>query len=163
MASWTVPRTWVAGELITASIGNVQWRDNEAYLKDSPTFDGSVIVTSNLSAGTLLSYAETKTAPSISAGALTLDCALGTYFAVSLNAAVTITVTNPPTSGRALGITIVFTADGTLRAVTWPSGTVWPAGVAPTMTSTLNKRDIITLITYDGGTSYFGIVVGQNY
>ena len=26
--SWTAPRTWVAGETVTAAIGNVHWRDN---------------------------------------------------------------------------------------------------------------------------------------
>lgn len=26
--AWTLPRTWVTGELVTASIGNLHWRDN---------------------------------------------------------------------------------------------------------------------------------------
>mgnify|MGYP001594946638 CR=1 FL=1 len=26
--AWTTPRTWVAGELVTAPIGNTHWRDN---------------------------------------------------------------------------------------------------------------------------------------
>lgn len=26
--SWTTPRTWVTGEVVTASIGNIHWRDN---------------------------------------------------------------------------------------------------------------------------------------
>ena len=30
---WTAPRTWVAGEIITADIGNAHWRDNLLYLK----------------------------------------------------------------------------------------------------------------------------------
>lgn len=189
--SWTTPRTWVSGELVTASIGNTQWRDNEAYLKDSPTFDGNVAVTGTLGVtgaatfngdmalgnaaadtvtvtgtvvgASLKTYTETRTAPTISGGALTLDCSLGTYFKVALNAACTVTISNAPASGRALGITVIFTADGTLRAITWPGSVVWAGGVAPTMTSTNNKRDIITLVTEDGGTTWFGIVVGQAY
>jgi hypothetical protein len=31
--AWTSPRTWVAGELVTAAIGNVHWRDNLAALR----------------------------------------------------------------------------------------------------------------------------------
>ena len=31
--AWTAPRTWVSGELVTAAIGNVHWRDNLSYLK----------------------------------------------------------------------------------------------------------------------------------
>lgn len=30
--AWTTPRTWVAGEVVTAAIGNAHWRDNLAYL-----------------------------------------------------------------------------------------------------------------------------------
>ena len=26
--AWTAPRTWVAGELVTAALGNTHWRDN---------------------------------------------------------------------------------------------------------------------------------------
>jgi len=39
--AWTAPRTYVAGEVITAAIGNAQWRDNERYLKG---LDGDVTI-----------------------------------------------------------------------------------------------------------------------
>lgn len=32
--AWTTPRTWVAGEVVTASMMNEQVRDNLSYLKD---------------------------------------------------------------------------------------------------------------------------------
>jgi len=45
--------------------------------------------------------------------------------------------------------------DGTgSRTVTWPSAVHWPSGVAPTLTTTANKVDIITF--YYDGTTYFG-------
>jgi hypothetical protein len=31
--AWTAPRTWVAGELVTAAIGNTHWRDNLLALR----------------------------------------------------------------------------------------------------------------------------------
>lgn len=31
--AWTAPRTWVAGELVTAAIGNTHWRDNFIELR----------------------------------------------------------------------------------------------------------------------------------
>jgi len=34
--AWTAPRTWVAGELVTASMGNVHWRDNQLELRSTP-------------------------------------------------------------------------------------------------------------------------------
>lgn len=30
--SWTVPRTWVTAELVTAALGNTHWRDNLNFL-----------------------------------------------------------------------------------------------------------------------------------
>jgi len=47
-AVWTTPRTWVAGETVTATIANSAWRDNLMYLKDSPVFDGNVYITGTL-------------------------------------------------------------------------------------------------------------------
>lgn len=38
--AWTTPRTYVAGELMTAAIGNTHWRDNFALLKTSISDDG---------------------------------------------------------------------------------------------------------------------------
>lgn len=101
--------------------------------------------------------------PAIVAGVLTLDLAVADAFNVSLNAAITsMPVNNVPATGR-IQVNIAFTADGTVRAITWPTGTVWPGGAAPTMTGTLNKRDRIELVTTNGGTVWFATVLGQNY
>lgn len=40
MASWTAPRTWTVGEIVTAALLNTHVRDNELYLKAG---DGGVI------------------------------------------------------------------------------------------------------------------------
>lgn len=111
----------------------------------------------------LKTYTETRVDAAIVGGVLTLDCALGTYFRVSLNANCTVAIVNPPADGRALGISIIFTADGTVRAVTWPGSVIFPSAVAPTMTGTAGKRDWVTLVTEDGGAPWFGVIVGQNY
>jgi hypothetical protein len=108
----------------------------------------------------------TKTAPSISAGVLTLDCSLSNTFAVSLNAAITsFTVSNIPSSGSYYEFNLEFTADGTSRAVTWTFSSVavkWPGGTAPTLTSTSGKKDTFVFYTYDAGTTWLGFVAGQN-
>jgi hypothetical protein len=39
--AWTTPRTWAAGELVTAAIGNVHWRDNFNALRATPEFSCS--------------------------------------------------------------------------------------------------------------------------
>lgn len=106
---------------------------------------------------------ETKTAPSISSGTLTIDCSAGNVFAVSLNANITtLTFTNVPASGTAYGLTLAFTADGTARTVTWGASVKWPGGTAPTLTSTSGKVDTFVLTTWDGGTTWFAFVGGQS-
>lgn len=105
-----------------------------------------------------------RSAPTISAGALTLDYTAGPFFSVALNANITtLTLSNPPASGTVGVITIRFTADGTLRTITWPASVRWGTAGAPTMTSTNNKVDYVQLITVDGGTTWDGFTNGQNF
>jgi hypothetical protein len=111
----------------------------------------------------LQDYGETRTAPTISSGALTLNLENGNVFEVALNASVTtFTISNPPASGTAGSLTLKLTADGTARTITWGSAVKWPGGTAPTLTSTNNKVDVLVFVTMDAGTTYFGFVAGQN-
>jgi hypothetical protein len=152
--------TSVAAFLATPSSANLA-----SCLTDETGTGANVFATSpTLTSATITSLIETKTAPTISSGTLTLNCALGNVFAVSLNAAITsLTFSNIPTSGNAYGLTLLFVADGTARAVTWPSSIKWSGGVAPTLTSTNAKTDIFVLSTVDGGTVWFAMVGGQNH
>lgn len=119
--------------------------------------------TQTLSAKTLTGLRETRTTPSISGGTLTLDCSAGNVFAVSLNANITtLSFTNVPAAGTAYGLTLALTADGTARTVTWGSAVKWPGGTAPTLTSTNGKVDVFVLSTWDGGTTWYAVVGGQN-
>jgi hypothetical protein len=59
--------------------------------------------------------------------------------------------------------TVRFLADGTPRTITWGASVVWPSGTAPTMSSTNGRADFITFITYNGGTTWYGFVGGQNF
>lgn len=112
----------------------------------------------------LLTYTETQTAPTISGGTLTISLTAGTHFLVALNANIgTFTITGAPTTGRAGAFTVAFTADGTLRTITWPASVKWPGGIAPVMTSTSTKVDVISFVTYNGGTTWWGFVAGQAF
>ena len=113
---------------------------------------------------TITALKETKTAPIIASGVLSLNCASGNVFHVSLNAAITsITFSNIPASNTAYGLTLAFTADGTARAITWPAAVKWAGGTAPTLTSTSAKVDIFVLNTWDGGTTWYAMTGGQNF
>lgn len=104
---------------------------------------------------------EVSSSASISAGSLTLDVSKGTIFNVPLNADVTsLSITNVPSGSS--GLTVLFTADGTPRSVTWGASVLWPGGSAPTITSTNGKVDIFSLVTTNGGTNWYGFVGGQN-
>ncbi len=109
-------------------------------------------------------YSESVSSPTISSGTLVLNLETSNIFTVSLNAAITtITITNVPASGSGASFTLIFTADGTARAVTWPSSIKWAGGTAPTITSTSGKVDSFAFFTSDGGTTWQGYVGGQNF
>jgi hypothetical protein len=108
-------------------------------------------------------YTEKATSVSISSNSLTLPLNSGNLFTCSLNANITtLTLSNPP-SGASMGFSLIFTADGTARSVTWPASVKWPANTAPTLTSTNNKKDVLSFLSTDNGTSWLGFVGGQDY
>lgn len=96
------------------------------------------------------------------AGTTTLDYALGGV--VNLAQAVDITTlafAHLPVAGETAIFTIKRKKDnsGTSRAITWPASFKWPGGVPPTLTQTANAVDIISIMTDDGGTTWFGSYV----
>jgi hypothetical protein len=135
----------------------------------STTFNHGVVLSDKtLSRVELLDYFERAVFTSISkVGVLTLDLSSGQVFIVSLQGNVTsITINNIPDNAltsNSVGFTIIFTADGTARTITWPASVKWPGGTAPTMTSTNNKKDIISFLSDDAGTTWYGFVGGQNF
>jgi hypothetical protein len=96
-------------------------------------------------------------------GTQTLNLQSGNIFQVKPNGSITVAFSNVPASGTFVGALIRHEGDGTARTYTWPTTTKWAYGEAPTMTSTNAKFDLVSLFTYDGGTTYFGQILGQNY
>lgn len=153
--------TSVAAFLATPTSANLK-----TAITDETGTGGSLVFATSpaLTTPTITGLIETKTAPTISAGALALNCALGNVFHVSLNASVTsLTFSNIPASGSAFGLTLILSMTGTAYTVTWPASVKWPSGTAPTLTSTNLKSDIIVLTTVDGGTTWFAFIGGQNF
>jgi hypothetical protein len=112
----------------------------------------------------LRDYSESVSSPTISSGTLTLNLETSNIFTVALNAAITtLTISNPPASGSGGSFTLIFTADGTARSVTWPAAIKWAGGTAPTITSASGKVDSFAFFTSDGGTNWQGYVGGQNF
>ena len=93
-----------------------------------------------------------------------LDCSLYNAFVVTLNASITtLTLSNVPASGKVYALTLFLVQGGTPRTITWPAAVKWPSGTAPTLTNTASRTDVVTLVTYNGGTSWHGFVGGQDF
>jgi len=104
-----------------------------------------------------------STSPTINGGLLALDLATYTVFEFSLTQNITsITISNTPAAGIVASMMIIITGDGTARSVTWPVNFKWPSGTAPTITSTLNKKDTFVFFSSDGGSSWQAFISGQN-
>ena len=91
--------------------------------------------------------------------AYTIDLANGSVQILTLTGNCTFTFP-AATAGRSF--IMILKQDGTgSRTVTWPAAVKWPAGTAPTITSTASKADKY-IFTADG-TNWIGSNAGQNY
>lgn len=105
----------------------------------------------------------TYSAPSITLNVLTVNLSNGNIFNVASNANVnTLTISNAQ-AGKANSFEIYATGNGSSQTWTWPASVKWAGGISPTLTSTNGKVDRFVFETNDGGTTWFGSVVGQNY
>jgi len=110
---------------------------------------------------------------SISANVVTVDLSIAQNFLLSATANVnSFTIINPPsevssftikidqdaTGGRIIDIDDFKTSGGFVIPVYWPGG-----GIIPVITSTPSRSDIYTFKTFDGGSNWYGVVVGQNF
>ena len=81
----------------------------------------------------------------------TLDLSTGTSFSFTPSGATTVSFTNPPATGTAIGFSVEIIGNGS--AITWPSSVKWHLATAPTATAT---KELYTFVTTDGGTTYYG-------
>lgn len=68
-------------------------------------------------------------------------------------------------TGDTDGVTfsIVLAQDGAgSRTVTWWSNIKWPGGTVPTLTTTINKKDLFTFVRLSA-TEYLGCLAGSNF
>jgi hypothetical protein len=81
----------------------------------------------------------------------TLDLSTGTTFSFTPSGATTVSFTNPPATGTAIGFSVEVNGDGS--AITWPSSVKWHLATAPVA---LASKELYTFVTTDGGTTYYG-------
>jgi fibronectin-binding autotransporter adhesin len=110
-------------------------------------------------------YSEEQATQTLSsAGALNINLSNGTHHTVTLNAnATSLNITNEGASGKATSFVLQLAySSNTTRTVTW-TGVTWAGGAAPTLTCATGKSDFFTFISYDGGSTWYGFVGGQNF
>jgi hypothetical protein len=80
-----------------------------------------------------------------------MDMEFGNVFTKTISGSQSLTISNPPASGRCGIITLILTNGGT-GTITWPTGTKWPGGSAPTLQA--SGVDVLVFMTIDGGTTW---------
>jgi len=119
------------------------------------------------------SYSEEVVPLSISVGVVNVDLSQGQTFTLSVSSPVnqftlrnipsgstafTILISQNSTGSYSVGIDTFRTAGGVTIPVYWPGG-----GVVPIVTTVANKTDMYSFKTFDGGSSLYGVVGGQNF
>jgi len=93
----------------------------------------------------------------------TIDWTNGNHQRLTLTGNCTLTFSNGLTGGAYL-LELVQDATGT-RTVTWPAAVIWPGAVAPTLTTTASRADVVTFYYDDipATDKYLGQVYGLNF
>lgn len=111
----------------------------------------------------LTAYRETvTTVGTVSTSTYNIDLSLSNIFDITLGNNVTFTFTNPPTSGLAVSATIILRQDATGSRTATFTNAVYTDSVAPVLTTTANRVDILSFFTVNGGTKYFGSLILAN-
>lgn len=111
----------------------------------------------------LTAYRETvTTVGTVSTSTYNIDLSLSNIFDITLGNNVTFTFTNPPTSGLAVSATLILRQDGTGNRTATFVNALYTDGVAPILTTTANRIDVLSFFTINGGTNYFGSFVMAN-
>ena len=96
-------------------------------------------------------------------GPATANLANGNVFSATLTGNTTFTFSGA-TAGKACSFGLYLTQDATgSRLATWPASVKWSGGTAPTLSTAANAVDILVFETINGGTTWYGSLVGTNF
>jgi len=124
------------------------------------TTDTQTLTNKTVEAGTFTNGYTEEVFSSTPTSTITLDLANGSVQIITLGGNITYTF---PTPVAGKSFILVHKQDGTgSRTVTWPASVKWPAGTAPTLTSTASRADKFVFTAIDSS-NWLGSVAGQNY
>ena len=119
------------------------------------TLDANSRMPQNLTAPT-----ETYLALGSVSGTKTISGANANVQSMTIATNTTITLTAGASVSECRALTLIITNGGAFT-VTWPASVKWVGGSAPTFTA--SGVDIVTLITVDAGTTWYGSANGVSY
>lgn len=112
----------------------------------------------------LKDYSETINVIAATSVTTDIDVSLGNVVDMTLDNSPTLTFSNPAPTGTGGSFTLMLRQDASgSRTVTWPASVRWAGGTAPTLTTTASRVDIITFVTMDEGTKWYGFVAAQDF
>lgn len=117
-----------------------------------------------LDAVALKASREVFAAAAYAAGELTANWANGSIQHVELTGNVSTVTLTGFVAGKWSGGLLFIKQDGTgSRTVTWPSAVKWPESTAPTLSTAAGAVDVVSLTSFDGGTTIAGALVAAGY
>lgn len=131
-----------------------------AVAKAGSTMSGTLAMADNLiTRPKFTDYGETVNAiGSIGGGTQDIDITLGNVVTGTVDTSTTtFTFSNPSASGTACSFTLILTNGGS-QTVNWPASVKWAGNIDPTLTAA--GVDILTFVTVDAGTTWYGFVAG---
>ena len=139
----------------TTDNGVVTYINSTGYgqVESNLTFNGSLLALTG--AITSTTYRETYVDLGTGGNAI-LDLAAGNNFRRQFNSSGGIAFVNIPSG--AFGFTLILVNAGAY-SVNFPT-IRWAGGTPPILTS--SGTDVVVIYTYDGGTTYYGFLVGKN-
>ena len=123
-------------------------------------FDGTTPKPLAVSGGTIKDYGETAVITTDVTGATTIDLEDGNVIQHTLSDDVTYTFSNPPASGTAGSFTLIIIQPAEAKTITWPASVAWRDEFEPAL-DTNSATYILTFLTVDGGTTWYGAEVGE--
>ena len=122
------------------------------------TFGGNQAISPKIKA-----YTEAQSSSSIT-GATNVDLSVDNVKIYTLTGNVTFTFTNVPTTGQLAQVTLFLTqGSGGSKTITWPGSIKWAGGTAPTISTVEAKTDIVSFVSPNGGTNWYGFVGGIGF
>lgn len=113
----------------------------------------------------LRDISETSASQGSASGTITVDYSAGSVHEITLTGNMTsLTVNNPPASGKVGALTLIFKQDATgSRTATWPAAFVFPGGTDMVLSTAANAVDIVSFITINGGSTWYSVEVGKAF